>query len=426
MSEVRAPGRLNRTLAGAARRLGERTTLLGLIVLAVGLFLGYIAWISINGVPFQDRYRFAAVIPHDSPIVKEGDAVRIAGRLAGFVVEVEPHRDDVRVEMEIEPGFAPIGSDARANVRVRSLVYLTYVEVLPGDRSQPLPEGGTIPLARTGSGVDLLEVVQLFDEEARDALRRTTYNTGVGLAGRGDELNAALRDLPATTRDLTAQLEAATATPGALARGIAGLARVVRGARGLRADDVAAGIASGSALFATVAGRATELGRAVELLRPVADELLATAPHADAVLADAAALSRELEPAVAELAAALPDVNRTLAMGDFLRIQTARLTAQIDPVLVKAAPILRALRLTVASLGPLSRPLDLLVDTLDPYQRDIRLTGIGLRRTMTKRFPEGATAPNNPALRFSPVLTCHNNRVPYPEPGEPAGHSAPC
>lgn len=426
MSEVKPPGRLNSAVAGAAKRLSRRTTLLGLVVLAVGAFLGYIAWTSINGVPFQDRYKLNAVISRDSPIVKKGDAVRIAGRLAGFIVDVVPHEGNVKLTMELRPAFAPVGEDAHANVRVRSLVYLTYLEILPGDISEPLEEGDTIPLENTGSGTDLLEVVQLFDEEARNALRRATYNAGIGLAGRGTELNAALADIRATFRDGVSELEAVTSTPGAIEGIVSGAARTFRGALGERSDDVAGLITSGAAVVGTVAGRDTELARTIELLAPVEEEFLATAPFADPLLDESAALARELDPALAQLADALPAVNGVLMLGDVLRNQTARLTAAIDPVLAAAAPILAALQPTVASLGPLVRPLNVLTSTLGPYARDIRRTGLGFQRGTQKNYPEGATAGGNPALRFSPVLTCHNNRDPYPEPGEPLGHSQAC
>ncbi len=49
-----------------------------------------------------------------------------------------------------------------------------------------MEDGDTIPRENVSSGVDLLEVVQLFDQEARESLRATVVNVGQGLAGRGD------------------------------------------------------------------------------------------------------------------------------------------------------------------------------------------------------------------------------------------------
>ena len=423
---VKPPNRFARAVSGTTRRLEGHTIALGLAVTAVGVVLAYIAWSSINGVPFQDRYELKAVVPRDSPILQEGDAVRIAGRLAGLVTEVEPGQRNMKVGMELRPSFAPVGRDARAKVRVKSLIYLTYVELDPGDLDDPMPEGGTIPLRHTGSNVDLLEVVQLFDRESRETLKKAIFNTGVGLAGRGEELNAALADLPHIARDGTAQLEAVTSERGAIAESLEGAGGVARGLGGERSDDVAATIGSGSAVLDTVAGRSEELGASIDLLRPVEDEFLLTAPLLDPVLEDAGELSRTLSPVLGELTAALPDLNRALALGDELRRETDRLTSFIDPVLEAATPVIAALEPTVASIDPLLEPLTEFVGEISPYADDITAAAQGVLSATGVRYPEGQTAPDNPALRFSTVLTCHRPRDPYPEPGTTTGHSQSC
>ncbi len=425
-TRMKPPGRFSRAVRGTTRRLEGRELLLGLGVAAVGLLMAWVSWASVNGVPLQDRYELKVEVAPDAPILKSGDAVRVAGRLAGFVTEVEPDRGHVLVTTELRPEFAPIGKDARANVKVRSIVYLTYLELFPGNVDDPMPEGGTIPLARSSSGVDLLEVVQLFDHKARLALSDTVRSAGLGFAGRGEDLNAGLADLGAAAGDLTSQLRAATARPGAIAALIEGASRTVRGLRGPRTGDLGELIASGSVVVGALADREAELGDAVELLRPFEDELVATAPLADPVLDDAAAATTDLTPAARELAEALPEVNRVLALGDEIRSETVRLTGMINPVLAAAAPVLEDLRPTVASIKPLLGPLRELVDGVSPYASDIRLAGEGIVSATDNSIPVGQTAPGNPALRFAPVLTCHRARDPYPEPGETLEHSQPC
>ena len=427
---MRRGGRKQVGFAGAlrsgTRRLAARKLLLGYIVAAVGLALAWVAWESVNGVPFQDRYEVKVEVPADAPILKVGDTVRVAGRFAGVITEVEPDDGHLLVTTELRPDFAPLGADARANVKVRSIVYLTYLELIPGDVSDPMPEGSTIPVARTNSGVDLLEVVQLFDERARAALEDTVTSAGVGVAGRGEGLNATVADLGALTPDLTTQTQAATAQPRAIAGIVAGAASVANALRGTRGDDVGALVVAGSRVVGAVAARSAELGEAIELLRPLEEELIETAPLADPLLADAAAATEELTPAARELAAALPEVNRVLALGDEIRTETARLTRQINPVLAAAAPVLRNLQPTVASIKPLLGPLEQLVDTVAPYAGDIRRAGEGIVSATSNSIPVGQTAPGNPALRFAPVLTCHRARDPFPEPGETLEHSQPC
>jgi phospholipid/cholesterol/gamma-HCH transport system substrate-binding protein len=420
--------RLGLRVSAATGRLDRHRLALGVGVAAVGLFLAYIAAVSVTGPPFQERYRVTVTVPRDAPILRKGDAVRVAGRLAGFVTAVEPDPDQraVSVEANLRPEFAPLGSDASANVRVKSIVYMTYLELIPGNTDDPLPDGGEIPVERVSSGVDLLEVVQLFDEQARDSLRRSLVITGYGVAGRGGGLNDALATLPSSTADLASQLEAATRTEGALAGIVSDGARVAAGARGERSDDVAALLDSAGEVLGTTAGRPTELAAAIRLLPAFEEEFLRVAPRADPLLADSARLAGELTPSLRELNEALPAVAGLLGLGSELRTETLAISAVTDPVLRAQRPLFRALYPTAASLDPLFADLEEVVDTLAPYEEDIAAGGEALAAATENFYPQGQTAPDNPALRYTPILTCHRARNPFPDPGEARQDSASC
>ncbi len=432
---MKAHGRLNQTVSRTTSRLAKHPVALGLAVTVIGGLMAYIAWISVNGPPFQDRYRLEAVVSADSPVLKAGAQVREAGKLAGTITEVEPAtattRDGrpvqaVRLSMELRPEFAPVGRDATANVRVRSIVYLTYLEINPGNRDDPIPEGGEIPLAQTGSGVDLLEVVQLFDQRTRKLLRRSLVNTGQGLAGRGSELNASLGDLDRTLELGSSQLQALTRDPEAVGGGLEGAARVTRGLRGERPDDVSALIGSGDASLGAIAAQSDPLGRSLQLLRPFEDELLQSAPLLDPVLDDVTALAKTVRPVTGKLAAGVPQLDRLLSGGDLVRAESRRLADLLGPFLALQGPIFHNLYTPVASIDPILASLDRIVATVDPYQEDISRAAQGVVSATTLPYPEGQTAPNNGALRFIPVLSCHRARDPYPEPGEAPHNSAEC
>jgi phospholipid/cholesterol/gamma-HCH transport system substrate-binding protein len=426
---VKPPGRLQRAVYDTTKRLEGHTMALGLVATAVGLFFAWLAYTSISGVPFQDRYEVKALVPADGPILQKGDAVRIAGRLAGLITDVQPgpERGSTEISMDIRPSYAPIGRDAEAKVRVKSLVYLSYLEIDPGDIDDPLPEGDTLPLAQGGSNVDLLEVVELFDQRSREALSKSIYNTGIGLADRGGELNVSLEDLRVIAETGTPQLEAITSEPGAIARSIQGSARVARGARGERPDDVGGLIGSGSETVGTIAARRTELAQTIEELRPFEDEFLRTAPLLDPVLDDAIGLSEELDPVLQDLAGTLPDLNRVLAMGGEIQKETARLTGFLRPVLAAATPVLAGLQPTVASISEVVEPLDLLVSTVEPYAEDIRVSAEQVISATSKKLPtKDPAGTQNAVLRFAPIFSCHTGRNPYPEPGETVNQAASC
>src|ERR671918_777319 len=111
MTRMRAPGRFSRTVGGVVRRVEGRKIPLGLAVTAAGIGLAWGAQAPLDRGPPQDAYEIKAMVPADAPILQKGDAVRIAGRLAGIVTGVEPAEEATEIEMELRPHYAPIGRD---------------------------------------------------------------------------------------------------------------------------------------------------------------------------------------------------------------------------------------------------------------------------------------------------------------------------
>ena len=398
--------------------LDRHRTLLGLIVLGVGAFLAYVAFISTTGPPFQSKYELKVNLPGDAPVVREGQAVRIGGKLAGLISSVEPDREEggTTVTANItKPEFRPLPEDTEAYVRVHSIVYETYLELLPGESETDLASGDSIG-SPAASGTDLLEVVQLFDAEARESLRESTVNAGFGLAGRGEELNTAFADLDGMSRRIALQLDAITRDDGALADAIAGAANTADGLRGTAPDDVEALIGSSSETLSTIAGREAELRRTLELLRPFEDQFLETAPKLEPLLEDATDLAVDLRPAIETLGDRLPALVRLLRLGPTLRREIIALTAVVDPVLEAARPVVYGLFPTMTGLGPLNDDLDVLKATVEPYQKEIAQAGKRLMNATSHVVDKGLR--EAPAGRVVPVLTPHPCTNPIPDPGE--------
>ena len=420
------PGRTSRLVSSRVSRISSRLdrhrTLLGLAVLAIGAFLAYVAFVSTTGPPFQGRYQIEVNLPEDAPTVREGQAVRIGGKLAGLISEVEPNRAEggATVTANItKTEFRPLPIDTEAYVRVHSIVYETYLELRPGTQDEQLANGDAIG-SPAGSGTDLLEVVQLFDQETREALRETTVNAGFGVAGRGTEINEALADLEPLSERLSAQLAALTRDDGAIADAVEGAADTASGLRGTRPDDVEGVISSGERVFATAAGRGAELRATLRLLRPFENQFLRTAPKADPLLRDAAVLAEELRPAVESVSDRLPAINELLASGDRLRSDVVALIGVADPVLSAARPVIRGLFPTITALQPLNEDLDVLKATVEPYEPEIAKAGKRLSDATSVLFDKGLRS-GAPAGRVVPVLTPHPCTNPIPDPGEAEG-----
>jgi ABC-type transporter Mla subunit MlaD len=422
---------ISRRVARLTERLDRHRLALGILVAAVVAFLGYVAFVSTDGPPFQSRYQVVVEVPADAPPLRAGQAVRIGGKLAGLVssVEPDPKGGGATVTANITKSeFRPLREDATANVRVHSIVYHTYLEIHPGSaEAEPMASGGTINRAVVTSGVDLLEVVDLFDEAARRSLQRTVINVGFGLAGRGDELNASLADLAPMSRNLSRQLRAATRSEGSLAATVGGSERVASALRGRRDDDVEALIGSGSAATGALAARESELAETLRRLPPLQDELISTAPLAEPLLEDLGRTAVELEPAVRGLNASLPAVTRLLGLGDVLRAESARIGAVTEPVLRTARPVVREMFPLLAAIEPLVGDVDRVVAAVGPYRRDIRRAGSGLAATTSIPYPQGrGPGAGAPMARVIPILTCHRPRNPFPGPGEALEDSRAC
>lgn len=435
-------GGMSALVSRASERIDRYRTPLGLAVLAVVAFLGYTAFKATTGPPFLPKYRITVKVPSDAPSLRKGQAVRVGGSLAGLIQKVEPDpaNDRTLVEISISKGkYKPLPVDTTAFVRVKSIVYVTYLALTPGTSKQTLKDGDTLRAEAT-SGTDLLEVVQLFDRTARENLSKTLVNTGFGVAGRGVELNGALRDLPATASYLGDQLRAATSTDGALGGLVLGAANTARGLKGDGGDDLAGLIAGGSRTFGATARRSASLGRTIELLRPFEDAVLRTTPSAtrafDAISRGATAFT----PAVRNLNAQLPGLTELAGRGDQLRDGFAALLGGgaggaggggvggsrgavgaadgiTEKVLIAARPVVRDLFGIQTAVGPLNRSLDQLLATIDPYLPEIRQAGLWLQEATSTR-PNSGSKPGAPALRLVPVLTAHPCRNPLPAPGE--------
>jgi phospholipid/cholesterol/gamma-HCH transport system substrate-binding protein len=165
--------------------IGRIAAMIGftLSVAALLLFL----WSAFGGtLPLKaESYRFKADFPEASLLVKEAD-VRMAGVNIGKVKQKElgPGGRTTKVTIELDSRFAPIGRDARAILRQKSLLGETYVEITPGSPGgEKLADGGTLAQANVDDSVQLDEVFRVFDPETRKAFQQWLHEAGIVTSG---------------------------------------------------------------------------------------------------------------------------------------------------------------------------------------------------------------------------------------------------
>ncbi len=126
----------------------------------------------------------------------EGGDLKIAGVRAGTITEMRLDRASNRARVGIritQNGFGSLRRDVRCEVRPQSLIGEYFVDCLPGTARAELPEGATIPVEQTGSTVPPDLVNNIMRRPYRERLSLILGSLGAGVAGNGEELNAAIR-----------------------------------------------------------------------------------------------------------------------------------------------------------------------------------------------------------------------------------------
>jgi phospholipid/cholesterol/gamma-HCH transport system substrate-binding protein len=134
-----------------------------------------------------------------SQLVK-GNAVKVSGNTIGSVGDISLTDDGkARVTLEIEgDGFAPLRRGTRATIRQTSLsgVANRYVDLqLGGADGADIRDGGTLPTQNTSAAVDLDQIFDTFDPEARRGVQKSVEFLRDFQAGNEEEANEALRYL---------------------------------------------------------------------------------------------------------------------------------------------------------------------------------------------------------------------------------------
>jgi phospholipid/cholesterol/gamma-HCH transport system substrate-binding protein len=132
-----------------------------------------------------------------SQVVK-GNAVKVAGTPVGSVGDIVlTDAGKARVTLKIDAeGYHPLRRGTRAIIRQTSLsgVANRYVDLqLGGADGAKIPDGGTLPTENTSAAVDLDQIFDTFDPEARKGVRNSVAFLRDFQAGNEEEANAALR-----------------------------------------------------------------------------------------------------------------------------------------------------------------------------------------------------------------------------------------
>jgi phospholipid/cholesterol/gamma-HCH transport system substrate-binding protein len=330
--------------------------------IGVLLAAAVVALVTLGLSGTSGNYRVDAIFDNADYLIP-GQDVKIAGARVGQVEKVKLTRErKARVQMRIDPGFAPFRANASCSIRPQSLIGEKFVECDPGDTAAgPLARHGggapTVAVAHTHSPVDLDLVFATLRLPLRQRLSIVVNELGAGLVGRPRELNAAIRRANPALGQANRTLRILDSERHMLGRLIDASDRVV-GELARRHAAVADFVDHAASVSRTVAARRSDVDLAIRRLPPLLAEL-------EPAAVDLTGLATDARPVVRALGAAAPPVRALL--GDFDPL--ARATR---PTLVKLSQLSITGRRAVRASLPVARLLDPVARLLPPTVRIAR------------------------------------------------------
>ncbi len=343
-----------------APTLGRLATMVFFALSCFGLLL--FLWLAFGGpIPLKPKgYEFRVAFPEVSQLATQSD-VRVAGVEIGKVVKVDrtTRGDAVVATLEIDRKYAPISADARAQIRNKTILGQTYVELTLGSKTgRRIPDGGLLDKRRVGDLVSLDEILNTLDPYTRQAYR--TWQQGVSQAvnQRGDELNDTIGNLPEFVEsggDLFAVLDENRQALGALVRNTG----VVFAALTEREDQLRALMVNTDEAFSATAEQKEALAETFQIFPTFLDESRAT-------MVDLESFSRQTRPLVRDLRPALQDLRPTLRDVRALAPDLTNFYRDLDPLITVSKRGLPALREVLRGAKPLLGQLQPFLEQLNP------------------------------------------------------------
>jgi virulence factor Mce-like protein len=331
-----------------------------LSVAALLMFL----WTAFGGtLPLKpESYRFKASFPEASLLVKEAD-VRMAGVNIGKVKQKELGAGGrtTLVEMEIDDRFAPIGRDARAILRQKSLLGETYVELTPGNpEAEKLDDGGTLARTNIEDTVELDEVFRVFDEETREGFGQWLHEAGIVTSGEfAQDFNDSLGNAAPFFEGGADLLRPLAEQEVALRRVFRDTGRVFN-AISREEGQLRGLITGGQATFGALASRDDALADTFAVFPTFLRETRTTvrrledfARNTDPLVRDLREPARDLAPTLRDLGDLSPDLERLFKDIDPLVRASRTGVPAAERFLEGAEPVLEATHVFMPELNPI-------------------------------------------------------------------------
>ncbi|HVY77555.1 MAG TPA: MlaD family protein [Solirubrobacterales bacterium] len=322
--------------AAANRRIRWRPSnamiaVIFIVIFTVGPYLAFTGHVPFTSYGYTVKATFA-----NSANIATNSPVRIAGVDVGKVIESERDGNATTVTFTVDGSGRPVHDDAFAAIRPR--IFLEgnfFIELDPGSPSAPeLASGGTIPVSRTSTAVQLDEVLTALQGPVRADLSRFLESYG-----------KALNEKPSAEEDLD-QLPEVKGISGAEALnkafrygGDAGRysAQVTNAFLGTEPDDLSRLVATAGRSFSAFASRQADLQGLITNFDVFTGALAAQSDNL-------AKTVRLLAPTLKVSEASLISLNRTLPPLRTYAIELTPAVAELPELISSSEPWLEQVR----------------------------------------------------------------------------------
>src|SRR5918999_1338707 len=319
-------------------------------------------WLAFGGpTPLKPKgYEFRVTFPEVSQLATQSD-VRVAGVEIGKVVKVDraPRGDAVVATLSIDRKYAPVSCAARAQIRNKTILGQTYVELTTGGRAGcRIADGGMLDQRNVGDLVSLDEILNTLDPYTRQAYRTWQQGVSKAIDGRGDELNDTIGNLPAFVEsgaDLFEVLDENRRALGALVKNTG----VVFGALTERENQLRRLIENSDTVFTAIQSEREDWAQVWNIFPTFLAESKATYTRLERFARDTRPLVRDLRPA-------MDDLRPTLVALRDLSPDLKRLFRNLDPLMEIGKESLPAQREIFEGLRPLFGELGPWLSELNP------------------------------------------------------------
>jgi virulence factor Mce-like protein len=347
-------------------------TMVGFALSCFGLLL--FLWVTFGGaIPLLPKgYRVNAGFTGATALAVEAD-VRISGVPVGKVKSIRADQTTGRsdVVMEIRSRYAPLPSDVKAQLRQKTLLGETYVELTPGSASaKKLAEEGRIPEANVAPSVQLDEIFRAFDPRTRAAFQTWMAEQARGIQGHGKDVNDALGNLGPFAEDAANIVSILDRQEAAVTQLISNTG-VVFEALTERDGQLRDMVTNLETVFRTTGERDQQLQEAFIALPTFQRESRATLLRLDRFARNADPLVSQLRPAARQLSPTLQDLER-------LAPDLKALFRDLDPLITASKTGFPAAQRLLDDLKPVLQQLDPaltqvipILQYIKPYKREL-------------------------------------------------------